>query len=97
MDPNVLFNSEWTEIGKSLTFLWAAALCVIIASGHMLLGHIVLPSLKDSYNLPEILQKQRIPLYLVSVAFYVAAAWFVIQFLIGSHDVISRFWNDFWI
>ena len=97
MDPNVLLNSEWSEIGKSLTFLWAAALCVLIGSGHMLLGHIVLPSLKDSYNLPKFLQKQRIPLYLVSVAFYAAAAWFVIQFLIGSHDVISRFWNDFLI
>ena len=97
MDPNILFNSEWTDIGNSLTFLWAAALCVIMGSAHMLLGHVILPSLKESYNLPKFLQMQRIPLYLVSVVFYAVAAWLVIQFLIGSHDVLSRFWNDFWI
>ena len=97
MDPNLLFNSDWTEIGKSLTFLWISALCVIIASAHMLLGHIVLPSLIDSYNIPKFIQRQRIPLYLVAVAFYGIAAWFLIQFAIGSKDVISLFWNDFWI
>ncbi|MQG39179.1 MAG: hypothetical protein FI718_04245 [SAR202 cluster bacterium] len=97
MDPNILFNYEWTEIGKSLTFLWISALCVIIASGHILLGHVILPSLVESYNLPKFIQKQRIPLYLVSAVFYGAAMWFLIQFIIGSKDVIALFWNDFLI
>ena len=97
MDPNILFNYEWTEIGKSLTFLWISALCVIIASGHILLGHVILPSLVESYNLPKFIQKQRIPLYLVSAVFYWAAMWFLIQFIIGSKDVIALFWNDFLI
>jgi len=97
MDPNVLLNSEWSEIGKSLTFLWAAAFCVILASGNMLLGHIILPSLIDSYHIPKSLQKTRALFYFVSIAIYAVAAWLIIQFLIGSKDVISRFWNDFLI
>ena len=97
MDPNVLFNSEWAEIGKSLTFLWAAAFCVILGSGNILLGHVILPSLIDSYHIPKSLQKARLMFYAIAIAIYAAAAWLIIQFVIGSNNVISRFWNDYWI
>jgi hypothetical protein len=96
MDPGGLLNFEWTEIGKLLTNLWIMVGLVVFLAANMLIGHIFIPSLVATFHLPPIVQKTR-PLFYAMAIFSFGIAIAVLLRVIELADVLSRFWDDYWI
>ena len=91
MDPVGLANSEWAEIDKLLISLWCVTGFVVLFAANMLAGYIFIPSLVASFHLPSVAQKAR-PLFYV-----VAVAVFELVRVIEFSEVLSKFWDDYWI
>lgn len=96
MDPTGLTNAEWSDIGKLLRYTWIMAGLVVSAGVSMTIGHIFIPSLVATFHLPQILQKTRPVFYAMAVALFGFAVFFLIL-AIDLSDVLSRFWDDYWI
>ena len=96
MDPAALGISEWSEIGKLLTRLWAVVLFVILSAANMLLGHNFIPSLVASEHLPTTAQKARPMLYALAIASFGAAMFFLSR-VVDIAGVLRDFWPDYWI
>lgn len=52
-DPAYITQSNWSEIGKLLIFVWLLVLAAIGFGGSMLLAHGILPSLAANRDLPN--------------------------------------------
>ena len=96
MDPSGLASPEWSDIGKLLRYVWIMAGLVVLAGVNMTIGHIFIPSLVATFHLPQILHKTRPVFYGLAVALFGAAVFFLIL-AIDRSDVLSRFWDDYWI
>ena len=96
MDPAPLSSSEWSDIGQLLTNLWIMVGLVIFSATNVVVGHIFIPSLVDSFHLPSTSQRIRPVFYflaVISFGFMLALLFTVI----GQADVLERFWADYWI
>ena len=96
MDPVGLANSEWAEIDKLLISLWCVTGFVVLFAANMLAGYIFIPSLVASFHLPSVAQKAR-PLFYVVAVISLAAAVFELVRVIEFSEVLSKFWDDYWI
>ena len=96
MDPAGLGNFEWTEIGSLLTYLWIAVALILFFATSLLVGHIFIPSLVDSFHLPPGFQKTRPVFYLMATVFF-GLMLVVLYLAIDLSDVLARFWDDYWI
>ena len=73
MEPVTLTTLIWADIGKFLSNMWFFVLLVIIFAASMLIGHNAIPSLVSSGNVPDSLQKLRLPIYIVALISLLAA------------------------
>ena len=96
MDPAPLTNFEWTEINRLLTNLWIMVALVIFFSTNLLVGHILIPSLVASYDLPSSIQKTRPGFYILALAGFIAVIG-VLVVTIDIADVIPTIFDTYWI
>jgi len=96
MDPAPLTNFEWTEINRLLTNLWIMVALVIFFSTNLLVGHILIPSLVASYDLPSSIQKTRPGFYILALAGFIAVIG-VLVVTIDLADVIPTIFDTYWI
>ena len=96
MDPVGLLSYEWTEIGKVLTSLWIMVGLIIFVATNALISLIFIPSLVASFHLPPVAQKTRPLFYALAIASLALAVVVLIR-VIDQSDVISRFYDDYWI
>ena len=96
MDPTGLSTSEWSDIGRLLTYLWIVVALVASFSINMLIGHVFIPSLVSSFHLPGFLDKIRPAFYTLAVISLGVAVLVFVQAL-GLFGVLERIWDDYWI
>lgn len=96
MDPAALANPEWTDIGNLLTNLWLIVGLIVLVATNVLIGHIFIPSLVESRDIPDIAQKTRPVFYGLSVVAFGVAVYLLTQ-VISQADVLKRFWDSYWI
>lgn len=96
MDPGSLLYFEWSELGKLLINLWIIVGLVVFCVANMLIGHVLIPSLVATFEIPASIQKVR-PLFLALALGSFGLATFVLLQVINLAGVISRFWSDYWI
>ena len=96
MDPGGLLYFEWSELGKLLINLWMIVGLVVFCVANMLIGHVLIPSLVATFEIPASIQKVR-PLFLALALGSFGLAIFVLLQVINLAGVISRFWSDYWI
>ena len=96
MDPAALGNAEWGDIGKLLTYLWIVVGLIVIFAFNMLIGHVFIPSLVASHHLPSYVQRTRILFYTAGAVALALAIFFLVQ-VIGLSDVLSRFYDSYYI
>ena len=96
MDPAVLTNSEWADIGRLLTNLWIVVGLVVFMATNILVGYIFIPSLVESYDLPANIQKMR-PLFYVMAAISFGIAIYMFAVVVDLADVLSRIYDSYWI
>ena len=96
MDPAALGSSQWSEIGKMLTSLWAVALFVVLFAANMLLGHNLIPSMVASRHIPESWQRVRPVFYALAILSFVLAVFFIYR-VVDFAGVLRDFWPNYWI
>ena len=96
MDPAAIGDLQWSEIGKLLTNLWVVVLLVILSATNILLGHNFIPSLLATGDLPASAQKARPVLYLLAIACFGLALFFLAQ-TVSLAGVLRDFWASYWI
>ena len=77
--------------------MWFFVLLVIIFAASMLIGHNAIPSLVSSGNVPDSLQKLRLPIYIVALISLLAALSFLYVGFGHGLDAISKIYPDYWI
>ena len=96
MDPLAITQQDYAELHLIVNNVWLMLVCAFSFSGNMLVAHAIIPSLVESGSVSKSWSKFRIPFYFlgfVSASAYIGLA--VYSVMIG--DVISNFWNDYWI
>ncbi len=96
MDPTGLTNPEWTEIGDLLTNLWMIVASVIFLSTNIIIGHIFIPSLVASSQMPESAQRARPVFYVLALIGFGVGLFLMFQ-VIDLAGVLDRIWDDYWI
>ena len=96
MDPAAVGSSEWSEIGKMLTSLWAVVAFIILFATNMLVGHNFIPSLVASQHIPDTWQKTRPAFYALAIISFALAIFFVYR-VVDLAGVLRDFWPDYWI
>ena len=96
MDPAALGNSEWADIGKLLTNLWIVVALIVFIATNILVGHIFIPSLVATHDLPASVQKTR-PLFYAVAIISLGIAIYVFSVVVDLADVLSRFYDIYWI
>lgn len=96
MDPTGLTNPEWTEIGELLTNLWMMVAAVIFLATNILIGHIFIPSLVATGQIPENAQRARPVFYVLALAAFAVGLFLLLQ-VIDLAGVLDRIWDDYWI
>ena len=96
MDPNFITASDWIEIGRVLTFLFAVPGSVILFAFPLLIARAIIPSLVGTGHLPAIVLRLRIPLHLMSAVALVILIWVFFNLLTGS-EIIGEVYPRWWI
>ena len=87
--PRYVTSADWADIGSLLVPFWVLVFAVLGFAGSMLLAQAVIPSLKDSRDLPDPrLASLRPPLYLGAVAFLALVVMMVVA-IADRLDVIG--------
>ena len=85
MDPAVITNPLWTDIGNLLKLLWVLLFFVIVFASNLLLGHILIPTLVATRHLPERVAKLRPMFYGVSILALVVVAFIIVRIADLAH------------
>ena len=96
MDPAAIGYAEWADIGKLLTYLWIVVGLIVIFASNMIIGHVFIPSLVASHHLPSYVQRTRVLFYTAGAVALSLAIFFLVQ-VIGLSDVLSRFYDSYYI
>ena len=96
MDPAPINSIVWGELGSMLSSLWLVVIFIVLFATNMLLGHNLIPSLVASRHLPDKLQTTRPIFYVLALASFGVAMFFLSQ-VVDSAGVLRLFWADYWI
>ena len=96
MDPEVLANPQWSELGDLLTNLWIMVALVVSFATNMLIAHNWLPSFIQSRHLDAGLSRTRPLFYALAVASF-GAAMYMLSRVVDHSGVLRDFWANYWI
>lgn len=95
MDPVFISLSEWSDLGRLLTFFWGVLLFIIGFGGSLLLAHAFIPSLVGTGHLPQGVLRVRPVLYATAFISLGIAALFFFN-VVTLSDVAGRVWPTRW-
>ena len=96
VDPEPLLHAQWSELGDLLTNIWIVVVFIIFFALNMLIANNWLPSLTATRHIPPTLAKLRPGFYLVSIASFGCAMYFLSR-VVDHAGVLRDFWPNYWI
>lgn len=96
MDPEVLANPQWSELGDLLTNLWIMVALIVSFATNMLIAHNWLQSFIQSRHLDASLSRARPLFYALALASF-GAAMYMLSRVVDNAGVLRDFWANYWI
>ncbi len=96
MDPEVLANPQWSELGDLLTSLWIMVALVVLFATNMLIANNWLPSFIQSRHIDSSLSRAR-PLFYALALCSFGGAMYMLSRVVDHAGVLRDFWPNYWI
>ena len=96
MDPQVLANPQWSELGSLLSSLWIMVALVVVFATNMLIAHNWLQSFIESRHISPRLSAARPLFYALALASF-GGAMFMLSRVVYHAGVLRDFWPNYWI